>query len=217
MLFETESFSVRSLLKGYGDNNVDGPNQYGSLRYTGLNKIPTISECFPYWKNAFPNLPVPSSIKETEPSKIWFLTFEANEKLRICLNISAVCLSGQRVRGVCNGDSGSPFFWEDKSDNDRTYLMAIMSKGGSICHKNDGNKNPYVPPTGVWVAAIYDWILSIGGQELYECSPWYQHCISQWPRTSYWNVSNTSNCHRVLHLFRQHMHKNMYICMENVL
>ena len=70
MLFETESFSVRSLLKGYGDNNVDGPNQYGSLRYTGLNKIPTISECFPYWKNAFPNLPVPSSIKETEPSKI---------------------------------------------------------------------------------------------------------------------------------------------------
>ena len=76
MLFETESFSVMSLFKGYGDNNVDGPNQYGSLRYTGLNKIPTISECFPYWKNAFPNLPVPSSIKETEPSKIWFLNLK---------------------------------------------------------------------------------------------------------------------------------------------
>ena len=72
MLFGTGSFSVMSLFKGYGDNNVDGPNQYGSLRYTGLNKIPTISECFPYWKHVFSNFPVPSSIKDTEPSKLWF-------------------------------------------------------------------------------------------------------------------------------------------------
>ena len=102
---------------------------------------------------------------------MFFRKFEVDKKFIKCLNISAVCFSGQRVRGVCNGDSGSPFFWEDKSDNDRTYLMAIMSKGGSLCHKNVRDKNPYVPPTGVWVAAIFDWILSIGGQELYECSP----------------------------------------------
>ena len=83
MLFETESFSVRSLLKGYGDNNVNGPNQYGSLRYTGLNKIPTISECFPYWKNAFPNLPVPER-------ECWYKNFVSySNEFQILVNINS--------------------------------------------------------------------------------------------------------------------------------
>ena len=53
---------------GYGINNdvgpIDDPGRR-TLRYTGLNKIPTRSECYSYYK---PNDPLPT-INETEASK----------------------------------------------------------------------------------------------------------------------------------------------------
>ena len=91
---------------------------------------------------------------------------------QVYININefaAACFSGQKVRGVCKGDSGSPIFWEDKSDNDKTYLMSVMSKvsPGTTCHSN----TKYAPPSGIWVPAIQDWISSVGGTELDDCSP----------------------------------------------
>ena len=53
---------------GYGINNDVGPKDdpgRRTLRYTGLNKIPTRSECYSYYK---PNDPLPT-INETEASK----------------------------------------------------------------------------------------------------------------------------------------------------
>ena len=47
--------------------------------------------------------------------------------------------------------------------------MSVVSKGsaGTMCHSNDA----YAPPSGIWVPAIQDWISSVGGSELNECSP----------------------------------------------
>ena len=99
--------------------------------------------------------------------------YKSKSSFTICsiLKCLAACFSGQKVRGVCKGDSGSPIFWEDKTDNDKTYLMSVVSKGSNANGMCNSNKK-YLPTSGVWVPAIQDWISTVGGPELNECSPW---------------------------------------------
>ena len=54
-------------LKGYGKNDASEAGDF--LRFTGMNKIPTISECYAHFYPNERGAPRPSSINETKPSK----------------------------------------------------------------------------------------------------------------------------------------------------
>ena len=84
-----------------------------------------------------------------------------------------MCFSGQRIRGVCQGDLGGPLLWEDKTEKDRAYALAIVATYGNLCSDKWWEKE-FIPATGVWIPAIQDWISFTADSELQECSPWIQ-------------------------------------------
>ena len=83
--------------------------------------------------------------------------------------IPVVCYSGQNIRGVCHGDSGGPFLWEDKSDNNIAYVFGIILTPGKVCTRKWNHK--FLPATGIWIPDVHDWIMASAGPELLECSP----------------------------------------------
>ena len=80
-----------------------------------------------------------------------------------------LCLTdeGQKKRSVCPGDSGGPVIWDDEKDQDRSYLMGVISQGQGLCFQDPSKA--LLPPKAVWVPAIMDWLVSIGGPELESC------------------------------------------------
>ena len=135
-----------------------------------MNKIPTISECYAHFYPNERGAPRPSSINETKPSKtlINFKYSLINLK-SFKFFIPVVCFSGQNIRGVCHGDSGGPFLWEDKSDNNKAYVFGIILTPGKVCTRKWNHK--FLPATSIWIPDVHDWIMASAGPELLECSP----------------------------------------------
>ena len=84
-------------------------------------------------------------------------------------SFQVLCLTdeGQKKRSVCPGDSGGPVIWDDEKDQDRSYLMGVISQGQGLCFQDPSKK--LLPPKAVWVPAVMDWLISIAGKELQSC------------------------------------------------
>ena len=81
-----------------------------------------------------------------------------------------LCLTdeGQKKRTVCPGDSGGPIIWDDDKDAKRGYLVGVISSSQGFCYNSDPRRI-YLPAKAVWVPAVMDWLVSVGGKELEDC------------------------------------------------
>ena len=68
---------------------------------------------------------------------------------------------------ACHGDSGGPVIWEDKNDQNRAYLMGIVSRGDGGCGKGD----PAKPRRDVWIKKLSKWLILYGDPEIEKCLP----------------------------------------------
>ena len=87
-----------------------------------------------------------------------------------------MCLTdeGQKKRTVCPGDSGGPIVWDDDRDAKRGYHVGVISSSQGFCYNSDPRRI-YLPAKAVWVPAVMDWLVSVGGKELEDCLlevPW---------------------------------------------
>ena len=67
----------------------------------------------------------------------------------------------------CHGDSGGPVIWENENDQNRAYLMAIVSRGYGGC----GSGHPPKPRRDVWIENLTRWLIAYGDPEIEQCLP----------------------------------------------
>ena len=88
---------------------------------------------------------------------------------------AVLCLQPPNHHIACHGDSGSPAIWEDYYDNNRAYLMGVLTgtfDSRPCTHKwPEEDTDPPAVNNLLYVPAETQWILDNTGPEVKECLP----------------------------------------------